>query len=277
MTGSGARPPLAGWGDMVRSPEGIVLRVREGADPVVLIHCVALDSRLWRPLVDRIPRDRGVVAIDVPGHGESRPLRLGETLASVSRDIADALRWAGIRRTTVAGISMGGMIAQYLALDAGDLVARAVFGDTSFRRDDVGRRRLLDRAARLRESGASAEVAATIERWFSADFRATARGIVETTERALAEFDAEMHARAWELLASLDVEARIPSLSVPVSVVVGELDVSTTPDDARELVARIPGAVLHIIPGAGHLSVLEAPGAWLAVVIPDDAILKEKA
>src|ERR671918_799463 len=93
-------------------------------DPVVLIHGVGGDASNWDEIVPQLePRFR-VVRIDLRGHGRSRPIRSPITVFDFARDVASALDTLGIRAARIAGFSLGGQVAQALALEHPERVSK---------------------------------------------------------------------------------------------------------------------------------------------------------
>lgn len=247
---------------------GVVVHTRTGKRSVgvFLIHCVGLDARMWLPMLPMISRDVTVHAVDVPGHGLSGSMDHNESLRSVSGKIAEAIRELTTSPLLIAGISMGGMIAQCLAIEDSNLAQSLILGDTSYKRDETSRAALLSRAAKVRRSGVASTVDETINRWFSESFREQAPIVIESVRAHLANLSADSHARTWEVLASLNLGSRVSQIRVPTSIIVGELDVSTTPSDMRGLARQIPNARYLELQGAGHLSALESPTEWAAEI-----------
>jgi len=92
---------------------------RAGAGPpLVLIHPLGADRHVWRPVLDRLAAAREVVAIDLPGFGETPPLGDGDRPAppALARHVAESLAGLGLERPHVAGNSLGGWVALELAL-----------------------------------------------------------------------------------------------------------------------------------------------------------------
>ena len=253
---------------------GIHSRQSQSGGSLVLIHCVGLDAQMWVDLLTLLPADLDVHAVDIPGHGSSGKLPPGASLSSIAKMLAWALAEFNIGPSVICGISMGGLLAQYLALERADLVSGLLLGDTSFRRDDSDRRRLLERAAEVRLNGMSESVPQTIERWFSTEYRRSHPDVIEAVQRHLDGVDPESHAQTWEALATLDVESRLQNIVVPAAIVVGALDVSTPPAEARTLAELLMDSTFTEIAGAGHLSVLEHPETWadIAIQVLDRAV-----
>ena len=101
----------------------------------------------------------------------------------------------------------------------------------------------------------------TIERWFNADFRENRPDIVESCRRHLSQIDPETHGHMWRAIARHNTYGDLEKLRQPTLVLVGEDDTSTTPSMAQEIADAIPRAQLRVLPGASHLSPIEAPDA----------------
>lgn len=257
------------WGDSMTAANGVNIRRRRarggaaGRPPVlVLIHCFGLDSRMWAPVVSRLPETLDVYAVDVPGHGASIDLPKDPDPSDIANLLHQALSEVHHGSAVVAGISMGGMLAQYLGVEHKKFVAGLVLGDTSAARTEESALALRARAAMLRNTGPAASVGSTIDRWFSKRYLEEHPEEVSWASQALSGGNREQQARTWEMIAALDIESRLPLISAPTHVLVGELDTSTTPAMARRLAGAITGARFSQLPGTGHISALEAPEAW---------------
>ncbi|MEO8690094.1 MAG: alpha/beta fold hydrolase [Solirubrobacteraceae bacterium] len=90
--------------------------VRRGnGPPLVLIHGIGSQWQMWRPVLDRVSREREVVAVDLPGFGESAPLETPPTVEALADSVADFLEEIGLSRPHVAGNSLGGSVALEMA------------------------------------------------------------------------------------------------------------------------------------------------------------------
>jgi 3-oxoadipate enol-lactonase len=230
--------------------------------PLVLIHALGLDRRMWDPVVDLLPDDRRVVAYDLRGHGRAGDAPDAATLHVLADDLAGLLDRLGIATAEVAGLSMGGAVAQTFAVDhphrlaALDLIATAADPQPAY----------LERARSAELHGMARQVEPTLERWFTPDFLAAdstpVRYARQLTYRArVADWTA-----GWLALATLDTRPHLARITVPVRVVAGELDPSTPPGMMRALAAEIPGAQFVTVPGVRHLISLEAPHLLAAVL-----------
>jgi 3-oxoadipate enol-lactonase len=113
--------------------------------PLVLLHCLGVDHRFWdfaAPLADRF----SLLRYDLPGHGETPVPNEGYGIADLSEQLADILHGRGIARACIAGISLGGLIAQHFAANHPTAVEKLVLIDTTPRYTDELRAMWVERA-----------------------------------------------------------------------------------------------------------------------------------
>ncbi len=237
-----------------------------GAPRAVFLHGLGGRRSDWDAQLAGLADVRDCVAWDLPGYGESPglPGSLGE-LASLAADwIAELDDGPGEPEPVdVVGLSFGGMVAQHLALDHAGLVRTLALLDTSpaFGLDGVTTRESW-LASRIdpppdpagRRTRAEAIVAGLVGPACPDDVRARASA-------SIAAVPPEALAASCRALVEHDTRARLHEISVPTLVLVGERDTETPPSYAEEIARRVPGAKLVVVPGAGHLLNLEAPGA----------------
>lgn len=250
----------------------------KGGRPIMLVHGFTADGAevagVLGPLADR---GWHAVAPDLRGHGRSdRPTYADaysfELLADDVVALADHLGW---ERFALLGHSMGGAIAQLIALDHGERLTALVLASTfhgpvpgiTMELVELGRwvvqqagmTGLADALdARRAESPDSI---ATFER-----LQEVRPGYAEESRARLVATSPDMWmALAPRFVAQEDRLARLADVHVPTAVIVGELD-STFLDDCRRLAEAMPGATLALIPGAGHVPQLEQPDAWWAAL-----------
>src|ERR1700722_768243 len=232
---------------------------RRGAPLVVLVHAAGGDLTYWGDQIEMLQTFCDVVAYDLPGHGGSaRPAKgfgFADAVATLTKVIADA----DAGPAHIIGLSVGGMIAQNLALARPDLVRSLALVDTTSTFPDAVRTALLDRARLTRAEGMGAILKQTLERWFTADFIKRRPDVIDRITKTLLADDPEIHAAMWEMIATLDTAPRLPTIDKPTLVVVGEQDPTTPVTASRAIAERIPGAVLHIVPNASHMAPLEKP------------------
>src|SRR5262249_31105012 len=131
-----------------------------------LLHCLGVDHRFWDFAGD-LARDFTLLRYDLPGHGASAVPAGPYGIADLSAQLADIFLAHNIARAHVAGVSLGGLIAQHFAASRPELVDRLVLVDTTPRYTDALRAMWVERAATARLKGVAAMVDGLLKIWFS--------------------------------------------------------------------------------------------------------------
>jgi 3-oxoadipate enol-lactonase len=224
----------------------------------VLLHCLGVDHRFW-DFAAELGRDFTLLRYDLPGHGASAVPAAPYGIAELSAQLAGVLAAYGIARAHVAGISLGGLIAQHFAATRPELTDRLILIDTTPRYSDELRVMWDQRAATARAAGVAAMVAPLLAIWFSADALGRDDPGVRYVRETLARCDGEGYALACEALRAADLRAFAPKIAARTLVVCGDDDIPSFLEAARWLAAEIPQAELAWLKGAKHASVLEQP------------------
>jgi pimeloyl-ACP methyl ester carboxylesterase len=230
---------------------------RGGGEAILFLHGMGCDATDWTPQIEAFSGQYRCIAIDHRGHGQSdRAVGSGFSIAGFAADALAVLDNLRVESAHVVGLSMGGMIAQRIALDAPERVRTLS---------------LLDTFARPGPLGASmAAMADEIEKGeldaFAAGFQAmvfagsTAASKPEVIERFQAQFRANTPAcLAWDIraVAGFDALEELTAVRAPTLVCCGAEDNLTPPNQAEEVASAITGSRLEIIPEAGHFSNIE--------------------
>lgn len=236
----------------------VVDRPAEGAEerePLVLLHALGVDRRVWGPVIDRLPTDRRIIALDLRGHGRAADAPAARTLHDHAGDTAALLDRLEVPAAHVAGLSLGGAIAQTFALDHPDRVSRLDLAATVADPRDA-----FEQRARSGEAdGMAAQVVPTLTRWFTPEALAANGWPVRYARDQIARAAPADWAASLRALATVDTRARLPEITAPTRVIAGELDMSTPPEQVRTIAEDIPGAEFIVIPGATHMVSLQTP------------------
>lgn len=226
-----------------------------GDPALVLIHGLGTDWRLWLDMVGPLSQRYRVLIVELRHHGDAADAPRASMLDELADDIAATLDALDIDRAVIAGLSMGGAVAQHFALrhaqrlDGLWLIATLAKGFPA----------LLDRATAAEANGVESQVATTLLRWFTPASLAANAHAVRYARSTIRRLSVEQWSASWRVLATVDSIEGLPTIKVPVHVVAGELDVSTTPEMMRGIAAVIPSARFSVVPGAAHMIPLEAP------------------
>ncbi|MGA7389821.1 MAG: alpha/beta fold hydrolase [Pseudolabrys sp.] len=245
--------------------DSILLQRRGSGPPLVLLHCLGVDHHLW-DFADDLARDFTLISYDLPGHGRSAVPAGAYTIEDLSAQLGELLARHKIARAHVAGISLGGLIAQHFAATRPDIVDRLILIDTTPRYTDELRAMWAERATMARSAGVKALVDGLLKIWF------TAQSIVDDTEAVryvrttLEKSSGEGYALACEALAEADLRTAAARITAPALVICGDDDIPSFLDSARWLACNIKGARLEWIDKARHASVIERPSKALAIM-----------
>jgi pimeloyl-ACP methyl ester carboxylesterase len=230
---------------------------------LVLLHPFPLTRATWAGLADALAAHRRVIAVDARGFGDS-PLGGPYAIADLADDVAALLDRLAIARATVLGMSMGGYAALAFAARHHERLSALVLADTRAAADSAevraGRAAAL---ATLAEAGPAAYLAASLPRLLSPHappaLVSHVRGRAET--RA-----ASLRAGIEALRDRPDRSAELGAIACPTLVVCGTEDQVTPAGEMQQIAGAIAGARFVPIADAGHLSHVEAPGAFLQAV-----------
>jgi len=237
------------------------LRKARNADAprIALIHSLALDGSVWDGVASQLAEQAAILTYDCRGHGISGRREEPFTTELFARDLAELLDHLGWATAAVAGCSMGGCVAQAFAgLYPSRVCALGLIDTTAWYGEDAPKN-WRERAATARSKGLEGLVDFQTTRWFSDTFRTAHADIVKTMAEIFLANDMDCYAATCVMLGDADLRHYLPSLRVPVAVIVGEEDYATPVAMAQQLHGAIPGSTLAILRGGRHLTPVESP------------------
>ena len=196
--------------------------------------------------------------MDLRGHGKS-----GRVTDCTLDDLADDVRvvWdaLGIRRSHLAGFSLGGLIAQSLALSDPDRIDRLAIISAVAGRTPEERARVVERLKLLREKGIGAITGAAETRWFTDEFRAAHPDRLKARMDELLANDPPSYAACYTVFSTSDLGDKVHGIRTSTLVVTGQHDVGSNTRMARFMHEQIKGSTLRILPALRHSVLVEAP------------------
>jgi 3-oxoadipate enol-lactonase len=226
--------------------------------PLLLLHSLALDRHVWDGVLARLRRLRPIVTVDLRGHGASPP-SADFTVEQMADDVAATLDAAGISRVAVAGLSLGGSVGLAFAARYTHRTEALALLDTTAWYGPGAARQWAQRAARADADGMRSLSGFQLDRWFSDSFRRDHPELCDDLLERFASNDLASYKATCRALGAFDLRDRVTALPVPTLVLVGSDDSATPPSHARDMCERIPGASLHVLQGARHLTPIERP------------------
>ncbi|MEM7491560.1 MAG: 3-oxoadipate enol-lactonase [Pseudomonadota bacterium] len=247
----------------ITARDGTRLHVRdEGAGPVLAFaNSLGTDMRLWDDILPLLPGHR-VIRYDKRGHGGSDVPDPPYTMGALVSDAETILDTLNIQGCTFIGLSIGGMIAQGLAVKRPDLIARMVLSNTAAR---IGDDKLWDmRIKTALRDGMEPLADGVMERWFGRDFLASPGHALWRAR--FCETPPAGYAGCSAAIKNTDFYTPTSGLRLPTLAIAGSEDGATPPDLVRETADLIPGSRFELIRRAGHLPCVEAPEPYAAIL-----------
>lgn len=241
--------------------DGVTLnyRIAGQGEPLVCIHGVGSYLEAWEGVAERLSDRFRILAFDLRGHGRSSKVRGRYEIDDFVGDVLALADHAGFASFNLAGFSLGGLIAQRLALTHQDRVRRLVLLATVAGRTDEERERVAARLAALHAGDRGSHYDASLSRWLTEGFQARNPELIAKLRQRNAENDPECYASAYRVLAQTDFGGLLDQIRVPVLIATGEEDAGSNPRMALYMHERISGSKLHILPGLRHSILTEAP------------------
>jgi len=243
-----------------------VVDAGSGGPALVLLHAFPLHSGMWDDQVAAVSSSRRVVAPDLPGFGATPLPGVPEaaTVAGFADLVAGLITHLDIGPAVVCGLSMGGYVTFALLRSHPQLVAGVVLADTraAADSDEIAERRT-SQQAQVAQSGTGELVETMVANLLSDETRSSRPDAVERARALMADNSPEgVIAALAAMKGRPDATGELAGIAVPALVVVGEHDKPSPPAEAAAMADAIPDSHLEVIPGVGHLSNLEAPGAF---------------
>jgi 3-oxoadipate enol-lactonase len=235
----------------------------EGDGPwLTLSHSLASNMAMWNPQMPMLTKHFKVLRFDTRGHGNSSAPIGPYSLAELAQDTLELLQALGIKQTHWLGLSMGGMIGQTLILQHPQLFNSLVLADTTSKRPENAQQMWGERIAKANHQGMTAMVESTLQRWFSDEFRKQHPAIIQEIAQGIETTSVQGFSGCCEAISHINTFDRLNEISCPTLIMVGEQDHGTPPEMARAMKERIPQAIFHAIPNAGHISNIEQPNIF---------------
>lgn len=229
---------------------------------LLLLHALGTDLSIWDGVVALLPPGLRVLRHDLRGHGKSDVPAAPYAMGALVRDAERMLQHFAMKEVVVVGVSLGGLMAQGLAVKRLDLVRALVLSNTAAK---IGGAALWQgRIAEVRAEGLAAYAPGAMarifgRRWREAPAMPGLRAMLEATA-------VEGWVGGASAIAGTDFYTTTAGLRLPTLVIAGANDGTTPPDLVRETGALIRGSRWHLFRDAGHLPMLEQPQAFAALL-----------
>ena len=242
--------------------DDVQLHYRDDGDPqgapVVFANSLGTDLRLWDPILPHLPKELRIIRYDKRGHGLSSCPKGAYSMGALVREIEALLDHLDVKNCLFVGLSIGGMIAQGLAIKRLDLLRAMVLSNTAAK---IGQPAMWDdRIAAVKAGGIEALADSILERWFSDGFRDQPE--LALWRNMLVRQPDAGYMGCSAAISGTDFYTPTSGLRLPTLGIAGSEDGSTPPDLVRETVELIPGSKFQLMRNAGHLPCVEQPADY---------------
>jgi 3-oxoadipate enol-lactonase len=230
----------------------------EDGHPLLLAGSLGATLRMWDPQVPVLAHDHRVVRVDLRGHGGSPAPPGPYSIDDLGQDVLALMDQLGLESISYAWVSIGGMVGQWLAINAPHRVRALILIATSAYLPPA--EGWHERAATVRRAGTPAAVAdAVVARWFTPAYAERRPEVVAHYREMIGSIAPEGYAGCCEAIAAMDQRDGLPQITAATLVVVGAQDPATPPEHGKAIADAVPQARLDLLdPGAHLLSVERA-------------------
>lgn len=229
------------------------------ADTLVCSNSLGTDHTMWDELVPILRPHYNILRYDTRGHGQSSIQSDTVSIAELGQDVVELLDHLELGKVYFCGLSMGGLIGQWLGIHAPERFKKVVLANTAAK---IGTEEGWNsRIKQVREHGLASILDGTAQRWFTPAFREQHPEVVVAILEKFAQNPVQGYTANCAAVRDADFREELQRLQVPVLVISGEQDEVTTPADGEFMVSRMPQA-RHVTLDANHLSAVELPQAF---------------
>lgn len=236
-----------------------------GAPLLVVSNSLGTTVDMWAPQMPALTARFRVLRYEQRGHGGTPAPPGPYRIAELGADVIDLLDHLGEPRASMLGLSLGGMVALWVAANHPERVDRLALTCTSAYLPPAAG--WADRAAHVRANGVQSLYEATLGRWFVPGFTDEHPDVASAVHAMLGAADAEGYAGCCEAIGAMDQRPSLASVTAPTLVIAGADDPSTPPPMGLELATGIAGASLLVLAHASHLANIASPERYTAAVV----------
>lgn len=230
-----------------------------GRPVLVFSNSLGANLSMWEPQLAALTPHLSILRYDTRGHGQSSAPPGPYSVADLGLDLLHLFDSLGIARASFCGLSMGGVIGQWLGIHAGDRLHKLVLANTAAK---IGTAEFWSaRIDLVLREGLQPIIPGTLERWLTPAFLAAHPEVVTATAAMIAATDVPAYGACCGAIRDADFRGELSRIQTPVLAISGTYDPTTTRADARYLVDNIIGAS-YVELSAAHLSNTEAPDGF---------------
>ena len=245
-------------------PINVEVEGSQDAPVLMLSNSLGTDTHMWDDQMPAFLKHFRVLRYDRRGHGKSGVSKGPYSMEMLGRDVLAILDHFGIKKVNWCGLSMGGMVGQWLGANAPERIEKLILSNNTAYYAD--KQPWNDRIKYVRQHGLAAIVGPNMERWFTKEFRERSPQAIERMTEMFLSTPLEGYIACGEAVRDMDHREILSKITRPTLVIAGRHD-PATPVAAGEFIrSQIPGAALTIL-DAAHISNVEQAHAFTDAVV----------
>ncbi|MGN7285854.1 alpha/beta fold hydrolase [Shouchella rhizosphaerae] len=235
---------------------------REGEGPtVVFIHGVGMDHKMWSPIIFLLKKNYQVISYDMLGHGASKKIKGTVSIFDFASQLKQLLMNLEVERAHLVGFSMGGFVAQALAILHPECVETLTLMNVVADRSEDQQKSVAARVEQVRENGHKSTIEPAISRWFTSEFVEKQPETIQKVRKRLELNDYHSYLAAYSVFAKADQDLwpRLSEIKHPCLILTGENDMGSTVGMSLKMEKVIRNSKVIIVTGQKHMLPLELP------------------
>jgi 3-oxoadipate enol-lactonase len=223
----------------------------------IFINSLGTDFRIWDGVVDILKNQGNILRFDKAGHGLSTLNNSKYEIENYANDVLELMDFLNIQKAVIIGLSIGGIIAQYLAIHHAERIEKLILSNTA---PKVGSEEGWNTRIETVKKYGIASIADNIMKvWFSENFRNNRKSELSGYKTMLANINLDGYIQACEALKINDLTKQIDEINISTLCIAGTEDGSTPPAQVKAMADLIPNSTYILIEGVGHIPCVEVP------------------
>jgi 3-oxoadipate enol-lactonase / 4-carboxymuconolactone decarboxylase len=224
---------------------------------LVFINSLGTDFRIWDGVIKHLQNQTNVLRYDKAGHGLSESFENQPIIKDYANDLIGLLDFLKIKKVVIVGLSIGGIIAQYMGIYHPERVEKLVLSNTA---PKVGTLESWSTRINIVQTKGLAAIGDTIMKvWFSEAFHNEQPELLKGCKMMLINSNTAGYIQACQALMANDLSESIHKIALPTLCLAGTTDGSTPPDLVKAMADKLPNSKYILIEGVGHIPCMEAP------------------
>jgi 3-oxoadipate enol-lactonase len=244
----------------------VLIDGREDRPWLTMLHGAATSVHLWDPQIEPLGSMFHILRIDVRGHGKSNAEVQSQTFEDLVADVIAVWDALGIEKSSVIGLSLGGMTGFGLAIHHPDRVERLIAADCRSDAPEAFSQSWVNRLQVLKDKGIEGIAEITVPMWMTKASQENRPELIAGARDLIMSTSDEGYVSVATPLMALDYKKDLGKIRCPTLLIVGSED-GPHPEEMRKMADLIPGAKYAVVEGAGHISNFEQPERFNAALL----------